>query len=355
MTNICFSCIDDDYLEHNCPNSITAKCDYCGTENIPCLTSESLSELLDPIVSLYTDINEFMPMEEMKELAGNGNFIWDKIRQDWGLFSGLEYENLEHLFREMYDFNDEKKFPLDAFVDNEREYYGVNYEVADDLLEEWNTFCKEIIFTNRFFPKKTFNAEIFSEILSFLLIPIPRDTNFYRARIAESNEGFAINEMGIPPADKAKSGRANPVGIPYFYLASTKRTAMAEVRPGVLDKVTICEFRSTDTLQVVDLGRTRSISPFKLGEGIQDYILYLKFIEILSSKLSRPIHPNKSELEYIPLQYLCEFIKNNGYEGVTYKSSVGEGYNLAAFSDSKFRGISVDNYEISAINLIIQQ
>jgi hypothetical protein len=353
MTNICLTCIDDDYLEHNCPNSVRTKCDYCGNENIPCLSSESLAVLLNPIASLYTDVNEFMPMEELKELAGNGDFIWDKIRQDWGLFSELDNDALENLFREMFDFNDEKHFPLDAYVDNEREFYGIHYEVADNLLEEWNTFRKEIIYNNRFF-LTAFNDVIFSEILSFMEITIPSDTHFFRARIAENKDGFPIKEMGIPPVEKTKSGRANPIGIPYFYLASTAETATAEVRPGVLDAVTICNFQSVEPLRVVDLARTRCISPFKLGEGIQDYILYLKFLDILSSELSKPIHPNKSELEYIPLQYLCEFIKNEGFEGVTYKSSVEKGYNLAAFSDSRFRGISVENAEISNVELTIK-
>ena len=58
---------------------------------------------------------------------------------------------------------------------------------------------------------------------------------------------------------------------------------------------------------------------------------------MLSTELSSPVIPDKTDTAYLPSQYLCELIKTAGFEGVIYNSSVSEkdGYNLALFNDSK--------------------
>ena len=35
--------------------------------------------------------------------------------------------------------------------------------------------------------------------------------------------------------------------------------------------------------------------------------------------------PHGAPIDYVPSQYLCEFIKNCEYHGVVYSSSVGDG------------------------------
>jgi hypothetical protein len=76
---------------------------------------------------------------------------------------------------------------------------------------------------------------------------------------------------------------------------------------------------------------------------------HLGFLRKLDFELSKTIGPKEAELEYRPLQYLCEFVKIRGYDGVVYKSSVAEGYNLAIFSDNKLPCIDSKLYEIKSI------
>ena len=57
-----------------------------------------------------------------------------------------------------------------------------------------------------------------------------------------------------------------------------------------------------------------------------------------------------SLLEYLPTQYITEFIKSKGYAGVEYTSTMGTGgRNIAVFDESLFVGVSVHNVEIKTI------
>ena len=55
------------------------------------------------------------------------------------------------------------------------------------------------------------------------------------------------------------------------------------------------------------------------------------FLERLGNELTRPVVPQSAAVDYVPSQYLCEFIKDCGFHGVMYRSSVGDGVNLALF------------------------
>ncbi|WP_410479029.1 RES family NAD+ phosphorylase [Pedobacter gandavensis] len=56
----------------------------------------------------------------------------------------------------------------------------------------------------------------------------------------------------------------------------------------------------------------------------------------MEHELSRPVRKQDVHLDYLPTQYLCEFIKSLGFDGVEYKSAMNSnGYNLAIFTDKK--------------------
>jgi biotin carboxylase len=152
--------------------------------------------------------------------------------------------------------------------------------------------------------------------------------------------------MGKPPTKKSQHGRANPQGIPYLYLASNHETAIAEIRPAIHDKITVGKFQINTNIEVIDLRNPGIKSPFAHGYELEYIIQHLNFLRKLGSEISKPINPEDSDLDYIPLQYLCEFIKHRGYDGVIYKSSVGTGYNIAIFNDNKISCVSTKLYEL---------
>jgi len=68
--------------------------------------------------------------------------------------------------------------------------------------------------------------------------------------------------------------------------------------------------------------------------------------------LSLPIRKRDQILDYIPTQYISEFIKSLGFDGVEYQSSLNsEGYNIAIFKPEKLECFKTNVYEIKDIKL----
>jgi hypothetical protein len=60
-------------------------------------------------------------------------------------------------------------------------------------------------------------------------------------------------------------------------------------------------------------------------------------------------------IDYTPSQYLCEFIKRCGYDGVIYRSSVSDGMNLALFNPAKAAPGEAVQYRVSRVSVVIEQ
>ena len=224
-----------------------------------------------------------------------------------------------------------------------------------EVLDSWEKLREELMHTNRFFLQTKLNEDRFSNLLSHLLLEVDKISNkWYRSRIQHTEKMYDINEMGPPPEGQSSPGRANPAGIPYLYLASDCDTAISEIRPHTGEIINVAEFTIDEGLKVLDLRNPRkTISPFTLSD--EDEILLLrkdiKFLEHLGTELTRPILPKTAAIEYIPSQYLCEFIRKCGYDGVTYSTSVGTGFNFALFDDKRATGVEVQQYEVSRVSI----
>jgi len=229
---------------------------------------------------------------------------------------------------------------------------------ADSLtpsqLGDWDRFSEELKHKNRFFPDVDFGRERLEDLLSRLLEDSAAfASTWYRARICSDDGAFTTSEMGAPPARKARHGRANPAGIPYLYLASDERTALAEVRPHPGERVSIAEF-SVDALTIVDLRHPIvTVSPFLSRDEEEIKLLRgdIQFLERLGQELTIPVVPNSAAIDYIPSQFLCEFIKKAGYDGLAYRSSVGAGVNLAIFQTDRGTPVAVRHAVVTKLEI----
>jgi hypothetical protein len=215
------------------------------------------------------------------------------------------------------------------------------------------------MYQNRFFPE----ANIDLERLELLLSSLTPDSDevpsvWYRARIRIGETAYSIEEMGAPPKRIASHGRANPAGIPYLYLASTQRTAVSEIRPHTGEMACVCEYTTPNNLKVVDLRTPRKmVSPFLLEDAadIDRMRNDLPFLERLGDELTRPVLPQAAAIDYTPSQYLCEFIKKCGYQGVIYRSSVSEGINLALFNPALAQARTLSQYLVSRVSIDVEE
>jgi hypothetical protein len=95
------------------------------------------------------------------------------------------------------------------------------------------------------------------------------------------------------------------------------------------------------------------VSPFLLEDAADICRMRsdLPFLEQLGDELTRPIVPQAAAIDYTPSQYLCEFIKKCGYDGVLYRSSVSDGINLALFNPALAQSGTVTRHRVNRVSV----
>ena len=178
---------------------------------------------------------------------------------------------------------------------------------------------------------------------------------FYRCRISDK-EGFTTDEMGAPPIELTTDGRANARGIRCLYLGDTKETTIYETRAGVFDYVTVGEFVLKEDIIVVDLKRINQISPFTEGLDCLEYAINREHLNKINDEMSKAMRRSDSTLDYVPTQYITDFIKNimhmgkQEYAGIEYKSVMhNDGFNLALFDPEIAECVNTEVYRIDTI------
>jgi hypothetical protein len=73
-------------------------------------------------------------------------------------------------------------------------------------------------------------------------------------------------------------------------------------------------------------------------------------IRNIHKELTKPVDPELTDIEYLPTQFLTEFIKNQGYDSITFKSSLIEGTNTVLFNINGIEVIKTDISQIYEIN-----
>lgn len=360
MTQCCDKCFHDEFVAKKILSDGTAqKCSLCE-EHGKCLNIETLRELFHPLVSLYTSVDEFLPMQFLKDQAGQHSTLAEKISADWNIFDDVA--GAERFLGLCHDANDQMDDPDDTFdpmkaVEVEDLFFYGEYEKTHILSTIWSELRQELQEQNRYFAGRGIVSNIEDALRSELIKITLREDILYRVRTTATDVCWEKEEMGAPPADRSTAGRANPAGIPYLYLASDQETAICEVRPHNKEKLTVGSFRLATTVTCIDLRYPRIGSPFEHGWKLRDFVSMLGFLRHLGHELSLPIGNQRRDRDYLPTQYLCELIKNLGYDGVLYKSGLSDGYNIALFSPNaaycfEAKLVCVQNIKITVADIL---
>jgi hypothetical protein len=240
---------------------------------------------------------------------------------------------------------------------------------------EWQNFCDFIVRTNRYVLNRKWAN--FFDIISITAKKretiLEKRTTLVRARIGsyydeyeEKNGELKIvtgplprNELVAPPPQKAKDGRINPRGISYLYLSNNIETAIIEVRPWLGQEVSVGYFEIKNDLKCVDTSQDKKGRMIYLGKGKPKLTPEKKEEYVwggINSSFSRPVRSEDESINYIPTQYLSEFFKNNGYDGIIYKSALTEeGYNIVLFNPKNgiLKGAKV--FEIKSIKQTFEE
>jgi hypothetical protein len=336
-SHCCPECFGDPGLTRDIiPSRSAARgtCDYCGTPDAPLVEPQQLAAEFETLISIY------------ESAPAGGKTLVEWLKEDWKLFSHakMDQARAQVLLAEILDDGDIVRKPMvpsDTY--------------KSDGLARWGTLRHELMYKNRYFLEQALDLDRLEQLLGHLVIEIPANEVWYRARMLAQAAPFDIGDMGAPPNRLASHGRANPPGIPYLYLGSQPETAIAEIRPHTGEIACVADFTTSTRIDVIDLcdEPRKRVSPFRLADAsaVGQMRADIPFLEELVEELTRPVLPSGVAIDYIPSQYLCEFIKQCSFAGVVYRSSVSTGINLALFDPGQAIGGTVRQYDVKSVTV----
>ncbi len=163
--------------------------------------------------------------------------------------------------------------------------------------------------------------------------------------------GFDEKNCDAPPKEYAIAGRANSAGISFLYAASDEKTAIMEMRPQIGQYFNVCKIEICSNILLFDFTYTTN-------ELKEDEYTKLGDLYAISKEFSYPNYGNPQD--YIPTQYLCEYLRQKGFDGIRYKSAVSpEGTNLIIFdtdsADKAYKIVESRVFEVENIGINFKQ
>lgn len=220
-------------------------------------------------------------------------------------------------------------------------------------------FIKEIQFKNRN-PQDIKALRLLDDISTNPEILLNKGTNLYRCRIVtdknkinkeEKFYGYGAKESFVPPINLTRDLRANYKYIPYLYCSNNPYISLVEVRPRMGSLVSIATIINNYPIRLLDF--TVSNKPSKMTEA------KMNLFSDLSVLYSTPIASDDDVLEYIPTQFIAEYVKNRGYDGIAFSSSLTpeinkehpDRFNIVVFNYGKCSVIKSNVVEIQGIDV----
>ena len=359
---VCRSCVTDHSLSAILEAaSEEMSCSYCESKKAANL-SVLIDEIMDAIREDYDDPADELPYDGKE-----------------GGWQGTVYDNWE-ILDELDDWTDCEDLRTDvADALSDREWCKKHYFELDkfEILDfGWETFKQQIIHRTRFLfmvsDRESRHEDRGSIRPARMLARLGElfryydmfhkartGTAFVRARVTERGERpTTAKELGtLAPNDARFPNRMSPAGIPMFYAAINKKTAIAETfdtdrgNPNELE-ITLGTFRSSMALLLLDLVNLPPL-PSCFDRDKKNTIKPLRFLWSLRKELTKPINKDGREhIEYVPTQVITEYVrhqlkygnkKSQQVDGIIYPSTkdIG-GTSVVIFADSENCGPSMD-------------
>jgi RES domain-containing protein len=334
----CDNCFSDKELKAYIQSTgAKGDCEICKSSDAYRI---DLIELLDFFQEL---IDNFRKTE-------NGISLKSKIQENWSFFSSHDsaFKILNFVIKK---------------VNTEIESANDLVDYTEDIITNysyWDTLKDKIKWKRRFLPDLEMIQEFGWDGFFNTQFELTPENKLFRARVHHQSgmDVYAPENMLCPEPSKANGGRANPSGIPFLYLSDKEDTVLYEVRASYLDELSIGEFHLKKELvkiKIVDFTEdTVLFQPGQITDTLKSRLLRKK----ISRDLSKPMRRYDTEIEYIPTQFICEYIKVfTGASGIRFSSSLDpEGNNLVIFDQAKLQCSKVvlkkvNNVDLSAIEI----
>ena len=330
---VCSSCFADNELKgYISSSSNLGLCKICNSENVALLPIEELLDFFQELMDNF-------------QVSQDGESLKSKIQSNWSFFSNHNVGSL--ILNEVLP-------KINTEIQNSEDL--VNY--TDDIIENfsyWEKFKEKLKWSNRFISDIGYLEDLGWDGFFNTQFELKPSDELFRARVhhKSNSKAYLVSEMMCPPPSSAGGGRANPLGIPYLYLSDNQETVLYEVRASYLDELSIGTFHLKEKLnsvKIVDFTEDTSLfQPTNVNQTIKSKLLRNK----ISRDLSKPMRRYDSEIEYIPTQFICEFIKIfTGASGIRFNSSLHTtGKNIVIFDQDLMECKKVFLRKINSMNL----
>jgi hypothetical protein len=323
----CVECFKDEWLRDYARAASEGKgdCDYCDAEGVDLVHIEALYGPFDNMLGRF---GVYAARDD-----GSGDDLIDLIQADYDVFNDELYEGgeadrlLDNIMGSGWD-DDSGEPPVRA-----RDLYG--RASSRWMTEAWRDFCEKVKVAPEHEPDL---PELLDEELGRLEVVVPEGTTLYRARpgfVDEDGQARPLRggEIGAPPPEKAKPGRANGDGEVVLYATDQEATAVAEVRPSRGLLVSVAEVRAARNLRIVDLSKSPPPSNPFTDEAPQYEEELGALLVAFGDELGRPLRRADDPKDYLPCQKLVRRIRQSGfYDGIRYPSAMApNGTNIVLF------------------------
>ena len=336
---VCIHCFSDlELRQFIVSNSVEkGKCDYCIDDvNSELLEIEELLDFFDEFIEIFKEDSYGMPLVEL-------------IQKDWNLFAEKP---------ESHDVLSNILFTLHSSITNSQVTVGYNEEITE-CTSYWETLKESIKWKRRFLIAVDRLEELGWHRFLNQEVILPKSDSLYRARLhyKGDQEKFACKDMGYPDISKVGGGRANPPGIPYLYLSKSIETTLYEIRASFLDEVSVGTYKIKGDAIIKLVDFTTLASAFRNIDQIMEYTKGMLLKKFISADLSKPMRRYDSELEYIPTQFICEFIRYiTDVDGILFNSSLHTGgKNIVLFEQAKVECTSVAMHRVTNVEIEAQK
>lgn len=340
---VCDKCFNDDEIKQFILSKSNQKgiCDCCTQKG----ELIEIDELLDFFL-------EFVSIFQYDEF--NGRPLIEIIQQDWDIFSSHEIGT-----KIFSDFNFSIALELEMGLGISENGFSPRILVSyiDEIIDSisfWSKLKDDLKWKRRFFADIDEMTDLGWDAMFNIFLTIDDKIILYRSRINQDGQSipYPRKEMGTPPNKKSTAGRANPQGIPYLYLSRTIGTTLYETRATFLDYISVGIFRILTGHEVTLVDFTKKLSPFGQGD-IRAFTKAKLTRDVISKDLSEPLRRYDSELEYIPTQFICEYIRFfTKADGIQFNSSLEKGgVNIVLFNQENIECIHVELHQITEVKI----
>ena len=355
----CRNCFADAVLKQRIGQEVIREnCDYCNTRDTFCVDASELQSEFAKFCDIYLESRQGRHFPEGECILDHGRYLHELIQEDWHVFSE-ELDALGQCAKLTKDIFLGYCYEPDRELDVGTGFFSKYDEAMDQytMPEFWFDFCESIKHKNRFFNDSFLDREEAEEILSKSARTINKHDykSLFRARIGGKKLKFGkikpypISQMGAPSSIQAGNGRANPKGIAYLYLATDVDTVISEMRPVKNAQLSVSKVSLLEDISVVDFSGQISIpSPFGMN-ALRQEADRMHLLQQIGEYFSMPIDPASTDIDYVPTQFISEYIKSLGYDGFVFQSSLGSGLNFVIFDPQKAKIRKAQLYNVTDI------